>query len=84
MTIADHGEPFVARRLVTTTAGTVAAGTTRVGCGRTVAGVMSHPRVQHGHGRALLSRRLRALISRLDRATLRGLVIDDDRCHLQQ
>src|SRR5215467_15251045 len=33
----------------------------------------------HCHGRALLSRRLRALIRRLDRATLRGLVIDDDR-----
>src|SRR4029450_2554681 len=53
--------------------------TTRVGVGRTATGVMSHPRVQHGHGRALLSRRLRALISRLDRATIRGLVIDDDR-----
>src|SRR5262245_13442835 len=40
---------------------------------------MTHPRVQHCHGRALLSRRLRALICRLDRATIRGLVIDDDR-----
>ena len=79
MTIADHGEPSVAWMLVTAREGAVAAGTTRVGVDRTTTGVMSHPRVQHGHGRALLSRRLRALISRLDRATIRGLVIDDDR-----
>src|SRR5262245_3674054 len=32
-----------ARRLVTTTAGAVAAGSTRMGCRRTVAGVMGHP-----------------------------------------
>jgi hypothetical protein len=38
MTIADHGAPAVARRLVTTTAGAVATGDTRVGCSRTVAG----------------------------------------------
>jgi hypothetical protein len=79
MTIADHGEPFVARRLVTTTAGAVAAGNTRVGCGRTVAGVMGHPCAQHRHGRALRSRRLRALVCGLDRTTVRGLVVDDDR-----
>jgi len=79
MTIADHGEPSVAWMLVTVREGAVAASTTRVGVGRTTTGVMSHPCVQHGHGRALLSRRLRALISRLDRATLRGLVIDEDR-----
>ena len=33
----------------------------------------------HCHGRALLSRRLRALLRRLDRATLRGLIVDEDR-----
>ena len=79
MTIADHGEPSVAWMLVTTREGDVAAGTTRVGVGRTATGVMGHPRVQHCHGRALRSRRLRALLRRLDRATLRGLVIDEDR-----
>ena len=31
LTIADHGEPFVAWMLVTTTEGDVAAGDTRVG-----------------------------------------------------
>jgi hypothetical protein len=43
MRIADHGELFLARMLVTTTEGAVAASDTRVGCGRTVAGVMGHP-----------------------------------------
>src|SRR5262245_58203319 len=33
MTIADHGEPSVALRLVTTAEGDVAAGDTGVGCG---------------------------------------------------
>jgi hypothetical protein len=79
MTIADHGEPSVARRLVITTAGAVAAGTTGVGCGRTVAAVLGHPCAQHRHGRDLRSRRLRDLVCRLDRPTVCGLIVDDDR-----
>jgi|RhiMetdeSRZDD1v2_1073273.scaffolds.fasta_scaffold287336_3 hypothetical protein len=79
MTIADHGELSVARMLVTTTEGDVAASDTSVGCGPHCPGVMGHPRVQYRPGRALLSRRLRALILRLDRTTVRGLVVDDDR-----
>src|SRR5262245_33029228 len=60
-------------------AGDVAAGTTRVGVGRTAAGVRGHPRVQHRHGRALRSQRLRELVCGLDRPTVCGLIVDDDR-----
>ena len=38
MTITEHGEPSVAWLLVTTREGDVAAGTTRVGVGRTATG----------------------------------------------
>src|SRR5215471_13679477 len=79
MTIADHGAPAVARRLVTTTAGAVATGDTRMGCGRTVAGVLGYPCAQHRHGRDLRSRSLRALGCGLDRPTVRGLVVENDR-----
>jgi hypothetical protein len=45
----------------------------------TAAGVMGHPCAQHRHGRDQRSRRLRELVRGLDRTTVRGLVVDDDR-----
>jgi hypothetical protein len=38
-----------------------------------------HPCAQRHHGRGLLSERLRALIRALHRATVGGLIVDDDR-----
>ena len=40
---------------------------------------MGHPCAQRRHGRDLLSRRLRELIRGLNRPTVGGLVVDDDR-----